>query len=49
MSYNEQMAELELKGFASKWDNKYPVISDVWKRNWTGIVTFFAFPTEIIL
>jgi len=46
-SYNEQMAELELKDFALKWDNKYPVISDIWKRNWTGIVPFFTFPTEI--
>jgi len=26
---------------------KYPVISDIWQRNWSGIVPFFAFPTEI--
>jgi putative transposase len=37
----------ELKSFASKWDGKYPVISDIWQRNWSGIIPFFAFPAEI--
>ncbi|WP_341790305.1 IS256 family transposase [Rickettsia endosymbiont of Polydrusus tereticollis] len=44
---NESMANLALEEFAKKWDSKYPVISDIWKRNWTGIVPFFAFPEEI--
>ena len=43
----EEMAHFELKQFAAKWDNKYPVISDIWQRNWSGIVPFFAFPAEI--
>jgi len=43
----EEMAHFELKQFGAKWDNKYPVISDIWQRNWSGIVPFFAFPTEI--
>ena len=43
----EEMAHFELKQFGSKWDNKYPVISDIWQRNWSGIIPFFAFPTEI--
>lgn len=43
----EEMAHFELKQFGIKWDNKYPVISDIWQRNWSGIVPFFAFPTEI--
>ena len=43
----EEMAHFELKQFGVKWDNKYPVISDIWQRNWTGIVPFFAFPAEI--
>ena len=30
---NENMALLELDQFADNWDNKYPVISDMWKRN----------------
>ena len=25
----------------------YPVISDLWQRNWSGIIPFFAFPAEI--
>ena len=43
----EEMAHFELKQFGSKWDNKYPVISDIWQRNWSGIIPFFAFPAEI--
>ena len=43
----EEMAHFELKQFGIKWDNKYPVISDIWQRNWSGIVPFFAFPAEI--
>lgn len=44
---NQEIAQLELKSFAEKWDEKYPVISDIWQRNWSGIIPFFAFPTEI--
>jgi len=40
---SQDMAQLELQAFAAKWDNKYPVISDLWKRNWTEIIPFFAF------
>ena len=43
----EEMAHFELKQFTAKWDNKYPVISDIWQRNWSGIIPFFAFPAEI--
>lgn len=43
----EEMAHFELKQFGSKWDNKYPIISDIWQRNWSGIIPFFAFPAEI--
>ena len=46
-SATEEMAHFELKQFALKWDNKYPVISDIWQRNWSGIIPFFAFPAEI--
>ncbi|OZG31519.1 MULTISPECIES: IS256 family transposase [Rickettsieae] len=44
---NEEMASLKLQQFSSKWDKKYPVISDIWQRNWCGIIPFFAFPEEI--
>ena len=46
-SATEEMGHFELKQFGIKWDNKYPVISDIWQRNWSGIVPFFAFPAEI--
>jgi putative transposase len=46
-SATEEMAHFELKQFAVKWDNKYPVISDMWQRNWSGIIPFFAFPADI--
>jgi len=47
ISATEEMARFELKQFGAKWDNKYPVISDIWQRNWSGIIPFFAFPAEI--
>jgi putative transposase len=43
----EEMAHFELKQFSAKWDVKYPVIADIWQRNWSGIIPFFAFPEEI--
>lgn len=46
-SATEENAELCLREFAGKWDNKYPVIADIWRRNWSGIIPFFAFPDEI--
>ncbi|WP_342271774.1 IS256 family transposase [Candidatus Tisiphia endosymbiont of Parasteatoda lunata] len=44
---NDEMARLKLQQFGVKWDKKYPVISDIWQRNWSGIIPFFAFPEEI--
>jgi putative transposase len=44
----EEMAHFELKQFAVKWDSKCSVISDIWQRNWSGIIPFFAFPAEIM-
>ncbi|WP_342272321.1 IS256 family transposase [Candidatus Tisiphia endosymbiont of Parasteatoda lunata] len=44
---NDEMARLKLQQFGVKWDKKYPVISDIWQRNWSGIILFFAFPEEI--
>ena len=46
-SNSEEIAHLELKSFAAKWDSKYPVISDIWQRNWDGIIPLFSFPEEI--
>ena len=44
---NEEEGSNELEKFTKKWDNKYPVISDIWRRNWSGISPLFAFPEEI--
>ena len=44
---SEEKALLELEEFSTKWDSKYPVIADMWRRNWSGIMPFFAFPVGI--
>lgn len=46
-STTEEEAELQLEEFAEKWDKTYPMVSQVWRRNWSGIRPFFAYPTEI--
>jgi putative transposase len=40
-------AELELSDFAAKWDSAYPMVSQVWRRNWTRVTPFFSYPMEI--
>jgi len=40
-------AELELEAFASKWDGLFPMVSQVWRRNWSRVTPFFAYPAEI--
>ena len=40
-------AELALDAFSGKWDKAYPTISQVWRRNWSRVIPFFAFPAEI--
>lgn len=42
-----EVAEQELEAFASKWDGTHPTISQIWRRNWTRIIPFFAFSPEI--
>lgn len=44
---NCENAEKELNIFKENWDNKYPTISDIWKRNWNEIIPFLAYPPEI--
>ena len=46
-STSEEEGARELEEFTKKWDCKYPVISDIWKRNWAGVSPLFAFPDEI--
>ncbi len=40
-------AGLRLSEFATKWDAKYPTISQSWQRNWERLVPFLAYPEEI--
>ena len=40
-------AEQRLRDFEEQWDAKYALIGKMWRRNWTGIVPFFAYPAEI--
>lgn len=37
---NEAEGIRELQNFSNKWDEKYPVISDMWQRLWSGIAPF---------
>ena len=46
-SSNAQTAEIALEKFKEKWNEKYPTIYDIWKRNWQGIIPFLAFPDSI--
>jgi putative transposase len=41
-----EQAEQALSAFALRWDNQYPPISALWRRHWTQIIPFFAFPTR---
>lgn len=43
----ESEAKQNLEFFAAKWDGKYPAISQIWKKNWEMIKTFFAYPEDI--
>lgn len=40
-------AELALERFADQWDEKYPVIAQSWRADWTRLTVFFDYPPEI--
>jgi transposase-like protein len=44
---SREEADIELEGFARKWDGKFPTIAQTWRRNRERIVPFFAYPPEI--
>lgn len=44
---NEIEGVRELQSFSKKWDDKYPIIGDMWQRHWPGIVPLFSFPEAI--
>jgi putative transposase len=42
-----EMAEVRLKEFEDRWDDRYPSIGQSWRRNWDKVIPFFAFPADI--
>lgn len=46
-SPSREAAEQELQRFAEKWDEKFPSIVPIWRRNWERVAVFFAYPEEI--
>jgi transposase-like protein len=40
-------AQRELEEFATAWDEKYPAISQSWRRHWPNLITLFDYPPEI--
>jgi putative transposase len=44
---NVDHAADELERFASKWDERYPTISQSWLERWEQITPFLAYPQEV--
>jgi len=43
-----EAAALALNEFEeSPWGQKYPAITAAWRRNWTEVIPFFAFPQDV--
>ena len=40
-------AEANLDAFSQNWDDRYPAITKVWRRQWEYIIPFFAYPKDI--
>lgn len=46
-SISVEEAEQELNSFAAKWDDKFPTISQMWRRHWDNLITLFEYPDDI--
>ena len=45
---NAEAGKAALQDFAEgPWGRKYPAIVQSWRRNWTEVIPFFAFPDEV--
>jgi len=40
-------AEIQLEEFCKIWDEKYPTISQSWRRHWENVIPFFDYPEDI--
>jgi len=46
-SISVEEAEQELDAFAEKWDEKFPTISQMWRKHWGNLITLFEYPDDI--
>ena len=46
-SPDQDSSRAALDEFKERWDEKYPMVSDVWTRNWEGWTPFLAYPDFI--
>lgn len=44
---NKNEAEEKLQALSEKWNKKYPVVIESWKRNWEKLTTYFKYPEAI--
>lgn len=44
---NEEHAREELDAFDQEWGERFPMITDAWKRDWQHIVPFLALPKAL--
>lgn len=43
----EEAAAEALENFTETWDDRYPMIAQMWSREWERFIPFFAFPADI--
>jgi len=46
-SLTVEEAENELTAFAARWDEKFPSISQSWRKHWPNLITLFEYPDDI--
>jgi transposase-like protein len=44
---NKSEAEEKLEVLSEKWNKKYPVVVESWKRNWEKLTTYFKYPAAV--
>ncbi len=44
---NETAAEMALAAFEQKYQNSYPTVAQLWRRNWHNIIPIFDYPADI--
>lgn len=44
---SKDIAEVELNNLATKWEDKYPIVTRSWRNNWERLSQYFKYPEEI--